>query len=176
MRLRPALTCRLVKILHILPALSKGGTERVALDLANAAVAGGHEAALLLSARAPDGLLPARLDPQVAVRRCFRARPGGSPAIPGFPPGSGVIATGCRCRRDPLSPDLVGGAAHRNPARAARHGRRTGPAVETNHGVGLDNRKTVLALLTWLHAGRSAVALMAVEPFWRRFIESHPLC
>ena len=58
--------------------MSKGGSERVAVDLANAAVADGHQVSMVLAYPVDPSLLQDDLDPRVEIRfvRAARSRLG----------------------------------------------------------------------------------------------------
>lgn len=164
-----------MKILHVLPALSKGGAERVAVDLANRAVADGHHATLLVATAAPDEILPVPLDPRVERRTIY---PNGAGRMARY---ARILGWTAANRQWLASFDAIHchltfatlfGEAARRTLRAIPAARRP-VIVETNHGVGLDNRRAVLALFSRLLARRDAVAFMAFDPFWRRFAARH---
>ena len=64
-----------MKIVHVIPALTKGGAERVVVDLANAAVEEGHEVSIVAAVPAPPQLVAHALRPEVClVAICVRLR------------------------------------------------------------------------------------------------------
>lgn len=65
-----------MKICHLLPGLIVGGAERVAIDLANAAAAVGHDVTLLLVFPVDKGPLEARISPRVTIRYMTESRRG----------------------------------------------------------------------------------------------------
>lgn len=165
-----------MKILHVLPALSKGGAERVAVDLANQAVGDGHRATLLVATSAADEVLPVPLDPRVERRTIY---PDGADRIARYARIPGWTAANRPWLADfdvihcHLTFATLFGEAARRSLRAIPAARRP-VIVETNHGVGLDKRRAALALFSRLLARRDAVAFMAFDPFWRRFAARHP--
>ncbi|HIL34688.1 MAG TPA: hypothetical protein EYG28_04710, partial [Nitrospiria bacterium] len=57
-----------MKIVHVLPALTKGGGERVVVELANHAARAGHEVSIIAAFPVDSALLPNVLHPDVRVR------------------------------------------------------------------------------------------------------------
>ena len=65
-----------MKITHVLPALTKGGAEKVVVDLANASVMSGHEVTVLVGHLVDPNLLRNKLSSSVSVRSiCDQRRP-----------------------------------------------------------------------------------------------------
>src|SRR3569833_832498 len=58
---------RRMKIAHVIPALTKGGAERVVVDLANAAVDDGHDVSIVAAVPAPPELIAGELRHEVNV-------------------------------------------------------------------------------------------------------------
>ena len=56
-----------LNIAHIVPALTKGGAERVAVDLANCSARDGHSVSLIVGWKVDAELLFERLDPKINV-------------------------------------------------------------------------------------------------------------
>lgn len=56
-----------LRIVHMLPALTKGGAERVAVDLANASARAGHRVTLVVGWKVDELVLRVRLHPDIRV-------------------------------------------------------------------------------------------------------------
>jgi glycosyltransferase involved in cell wall biosynthesis len=160
-----------MKIVHVLPTLGKGGAERVVADLANAAVAEGHQVSLLLACPVDSSLLQDQIDPRVELRFVGRRRSR-----------LGVYASFLgwftRNRQWLMSWDvihchltfgsIVGSAAY------LLRGRRAAPViVETYHSVGMAIPALRRRLDAALARQRDAVALMANDSFWSHFRANH---
>ncbi|HEX8525597.1 glycosyltransferase family 4 protein [Allosphingosinicella sp.] len=164
-----------MKIVHLLPALTKGGGERVAVDLANHSAAAGHQVTVIAGFAYDPAVLRDSLDPAVEVRYVSPERPG----------RIGLYLAGMRWFRrhrawlreqDVLHCHLTYGAAMGAIVWLMRTlGRWPRPViVETYHAVGMP----IPAASRWLHARlaarRDALALMASDDYWRGFVEKHP--
>ncbi len=164
-----------MKIVHILPALTKGGAERVAVDLANEMAAQGHELTLVAGHPVDPAILASRLSPSVDLRFINPSRPGrlakyrdagpwvkrewdwlaGQDVVHAHMTYGGFVAGQIRKRRRRL--------------------KAAGPAVvETCHSVGMPMRAHMRWLYARLSANRDAFALMAEDPFWNSFRARHP--
>jgi glycosyltransferase involved in cell wall biosynthesis len=159
-----------LKIVHVIPALTKGGAERVVVELANHAAADGHDVTVLAAIPAARALLADRLLPGVAQRfvapRSRRPRSAYAYVLPWI----------LRNRRWLLDQDIVHchltfggvfGALLQTVRDLLRRGRPV--VVETYHAVGMK----IPALKRTVHAAllrhRDAVALMAEDAYWRAF-------
>lgn len=158
-----------MKIVHVVPALTKGGGERVAVDLANAAVADGHEVAMLLAYPVDPALLQDRLDTRVELR-FLRHRP--SRFAPYLElPGWLRRHRSWIASRDIVHCHLTFGTVAGSMIQALRGWWKLDrPAVvETYHAVGMNiprwRRRWDAARL----AKRDAVALVAEDSFWAKF-------
>ncbi|AQR75537.1 glycosyltransferase [Sphingomonas sp. LM7] len=163
-----------MKITHIIPALTKGGAERVLIDLANEAAAAGHDVTVVLGAPVAPELGQAMLRPDVRIRFISQsfsklARYGRLPVW---------LAGNWRWLREQ---DVV----HCHLTLAAILGTGIGwlrrlsgssrpVVVETFHGVGMPIKWRQLALTTALARGRDGFALMAQDSHWSRFAERNP--
>jgi len=166
-----------MRILHILPEFAKGGGERVAIDLANHATARGHEVSMLASAAVDPAWMPAPLDRRVKIRFVNAARRSRLWKY------AAILAWLLRNRQWLLDQDVV----HCHMSFGAVTGTAiqllqlffrspTPIVVETYHAVGMPMPPMHRALHDWMARRRHAVALMATDPFWNRFMEKHPLC
>jgi len=158
-----------MKIAHVLPALVKGGAERVAVDLANAAVAEGHDVAMIVAAPADPQLLQDRLDARVDLRFVSprASRFGKYLRLPAFIRRHADWLAG----RDVIHCHLTFGSAF---ALLLRYlGKRSpGPRpiiVETYHAVGGAIPHWHRRLHRLLLRSRDGVVLMASDPFWDGF-------
>src|SRR6185295_14859807 len=162
-----------MRIAHVIPALVKGGAEKVVVDLANCAVANGDEVTLILAQPSPPELLACELKPEVKVLHICEGQPGrlsryamlarwlvrNRPLIRAF---------------DVLHCHLSFGSAAGTLARWMRRGQ-PGPAIiETFHAAGMPIPKWKLALLARLARRRDALVLVAEDRFWRRFKRRNP--
>lgn len=161
-----------MKIVHVLPALTKGGGERVAVELANHAVRVGHQVTLIAGWPVDPALLRDALIPEVhvvylsistesAIGRYFSL-------IPWFWRHRLWLAD-----QDILHCHLTYGAIFGTIAKALRRGKRPS-IVETYHAVGMP----IPWLKRWFHARlaahRDAIVLMAEDVFWCQFLTRHP--
>lgn len=164
-----------MKILHVLPALSKGGAERVVVELANHAAANGHEVTVLPAVPWPAHLLADKLRPQVAVRFIH---PNGNHWRQAY---LRLVPWMLRNRRWLLEQDVVHchltfGSVFGTVLQAMRRlfGRRMPAVVETYHAVGMAIPDGSRALHALLLAGRDGAVLMAEDPYWKAFLAKHP--
>lgn len=158
-----------MKILHVLPALTKGGAERVAVDLANASIAAGHEVSMVLAYPVDPALLQDELNPQVDVKfiRPRRSRAASYAAIVPFIhrhrkwlQSHDVVH--CHLTYGSIFGSLLSGLTARSPA-----------IVETYHAVGMEIPGWKRALHQLLLKRRDAVVLMAEDSYWRGFRNRH---
>jgi glycosyltransferase involved in cell wall biosynthesis len=164
-----------MKIVHVLPALTKGGAERVAVELANHAAASGHQVTVLPAVPWPAHLLADRLRPEVTLRFI---QPNGRHWRQSY---SRLVPWMLRNRRWLLDQDIVHchltiGAVFGTLLQAMRRlfGRRTPAVVETYHAVGMAIPESSRAGHALLLATRDGAALMAEDAYWKRFVAAHP--
>lgn len=177
MRLRPASGPEAVqldrmKIVHVIPALTKGGAERVVIDLANAAASRGHEVAVLVAVAAPSEHMPGQLGSKVELRVISRKAASVRSSY------ARAVGWMLRHRRWLLSRDIVHchltfGAVFGTLLQIVRalSRSRTPAVVETYHAVGMPIPRRERAVHGALLGRRDAVAFMADDPYWRRFAE-----
>jgi glycosyltransferase involved in cell wall biosynthesis len=161
-----------VKIVHILPPLTKGGAEKVAVDLANHAAREGHEVAIVAAYPVAPQLLLQTVDPRVQVHFVAQRQ---SRLLKYFALGPWLA----RNRRWLLSCDVVHchltfGAVAGSLLKLMRKRRRRPIIVETYHAVGMPIAAWKRGLAAMLAGGRDGFALMAEDDYWRRFRERHP--
>ena len=159
-----------MKIAHVIPALTKGGAERVVVDLANAAVDDGHDVSIVAAVPAPPELIARGLRPEVNVMHI------GTGSIRAA--YLGLVPWLIRNRKwlfgqDVLHCHLTFGSVFASAAQRLRsllrHDRPV--VVETYHAVGMAIPNGERARHAMLLSGRDAVAFMADDPFWRGYAE-----
>jgi glycosyltransferase involved in cell wall biosynthesis len=164
-----------MKIVHVLPALTKGGAERVTAELANHAVRMAHAVTIVAGYAVDSSLLREALHPSVNVRYVSEVK-------------SGRLGNYCSLVRwiwrhrawiydqDVLHCHLTYGSVFGALVGELRSlARRQRPAiVQTYHSVGM----AIPRLNRWLHARlaarHDAVALMVRHPYWTKFFAKHP--
>lgn len=164
-----------LRIVHMLPALTKGGAERVAVDLANSSARAGHQVTVVAGWKVDEQVLRNRLDREVDVIY-MTEKPGGK--LQRYSAGLGWVFTNQAwlSRHDVLHLHLTQAAVLGTVLYAIRKLRRaTGPAiVETYHSVGMAIPNRLRAFHAWNCRRRDAIALMALDPYWRDFIARNP--
>lgn len=164
-----------MKIAHVIPALTKGGAERVVVDLANQAIADGHSTTIIVAVAADYKLLPAPLDSRVALRTICPA---------------GTSVRSCYARLplwlwsnrawlmslDVVHCHLTFGSVFGSLLQTLRRrlGARFPRVIETYHAVGVAIPKAKRLLHARLLARRDALAFMAEDPFWTAFRARRP--
>ena len=164
-----------LSIVHMLPALTKGGAERVAVDLANASARAGHEVTLVAGWKVDEQVLRVRLNP--GIRMIYMTEtPGGK--LQRYRAGLGWILANLSwlAGQDILHLHLTQAAVLGTILYTLRSlGWRKGPAiVETYHSVGMKIPERVRAFRAWNCRWRDAIAVMALDPYWRDFIARNP--
>ena len=161
-----------MKIVHVLPALTKGGGERVAVELANHATVAGNQVTLVAACQVDSALLREALHPGVRViylsnspvykLRCYFS------LIPWLWRHRLWLAD-----QDIIHCHLTFGAIFGTIVKALRSGKTPG-IVETYHAVGMP----ISWLKRWFHARmathRDALVLMAQDGYWSKFLSRHP--
>lgn len=164
-----------MKIVHLLPALTKGGGERIAVDLANHAAKSGDQVTVVAAYEVDPGLLRNSLHESVEVRYISRDRHG---RVRHYLNGLIWLSRNRAwlAEQDILHCHLTYASVIGTLVRLLRTPRHAGrPAViETYHGVGM----AFPAAIRWLHSRlatqRDALVLMAVDDYWQRFAERRP--
>ena len=161
-----------MKITHVIPALTRGGAERVVVDLANAAVGRGHDVTILIGHSGDRSLFS--IDDRVNIR-AIRTR---GPVRAVYPH---LLPYIWRNRRWLFEQDIVhchltlGAVFGSILGRLRRLFRRARPKIlETSHAVGMPIPEGRRRLLARLAADRDGYVLMAEDNFWRSFSESRP--
>jgi glycosyltransferase involved in cell wall biosynthesis len=161
-----------MNIVHVIPAFTKGGAERVAVDLANAAVAKGHAVAIVAAFHVCEDLLLCELNEEVDVRYVARsARSTGAAYLRLLP---WMLANRqWLLSRDIIHCHLTFGTVFGTLVRSLRGlwSRRSPLIVETYHAVGMPIPRYRHAFHAALMRGRDGVVLMAEDAFWTRFLQ-----
>lgn len=164
-----------MRIVHVVPALTKGGAEKVLVDLANEARRRGHDLTVVSGYPVDPRLIRDRLGAAIPLKT-IAVRDGDKRAA-----YFGLPAWLWRNRAWLDSVDVV----HCHLTYAALFGTllksmqrlrgKRGPAiVETFHGVGMPITPRQRWLAATMAGGRDGFALMAEDPFWLGFLLSHP--
>lgn len=164
-----------MKIMHMLPALTKGGGERVAVDLANAAAKAGHTVTVAAGWKVDETLLRTRLDPDVTVHYMLGHLTGVlrrySAGLMWMWRNRSLLADQDVVHCHLTQAALLGTIIHL--ARAAS--RETRPAiVETYHSVGMPIPKWLTRFRAALCKRRDGLALMATDSYWSDYLRRHP--
>jgi len=168
-------TTALMKILHVIPALTRGGAERVVIDLANDAAERGHDVSILCAVASSPELLPQSLRPDVGLRYISSLGLSQRWAYPLMPLW---LARNRKWlfRHDVIHCHLTGGSIFGTLLQALRrvHPRPWPVVVETYHAVGMAISNWQRGFHAALLSKRDAVAFMADDPYWTRFRRSRP--
>jgi glycosyltransferase involved in cell wall biosynthesis len=163
-----------MKIVHFLPPLTKGGAERVAVDLANYAAREGDEVAIVASYPVAPELLLHSVDPKVRVE-FVTERPLRFAKYLAL--GTWLV----RNRKWLLSRDVVHchltfGAVAGTALKFLRNlnGNTLPVIVETYHAVGMPIPSWKRGLAALLARGRDGLVLMATDSYWERFRRAAP--
>lgn len=165
-----------MKITHLNPALTKGGAEKVLVDLANLAVSQGHDVSIV-SARAVDtALLQDQVDPRVKLHFVTERQTGKGASYAAMLPWLARNWSWLR-EQDVVHCHLTYGALLGSAIRLRRSiaGSTKPRIVETFHGVGMPIRPWQRSLAALQAAAcRDGYALMAEDDYWRDFADGHP--
>lgn len=163
-----------MKITHIIPALTKGGAERVLIDLANEAAARGHEVTVVAACPVDptEGQAMLHKDVRLEFIATRRSRFRRYALLPGWVARHSHFLRG----QDVVHCHLTLGALVGTAIRVLRrlHGGTKPRVVETFHGVGMPIKPWQLRLATALASQRDGFALMAEDAHWTRFAARHP--
>lgn len=164
-----------LSIVHMLPALDKGGAERVVVDLANLGVAKGHEVSVLVGWKVDERLLRVRLNPAVKVIYMAES-PGGKGRRYAFALFWMLRNLGWIARKDVLHLHLTQASLLGTVVYILRNAtRKPKPAVvETYHSVGMKISDRLRAIHAWSSRHRDVLVLMALDPYWRGFMARNP--
>ena len=164
-----------MRIAHAVAALTKGGAEKVVVDLANEATRRGHDVHVIAGFAADPALISHRLDPAIMLEHVAPTdgdKRGAYLGLPGWLWRHRQWLDGFDVIHCHLTHAAVLGSL---TSAMQRMRRRCGPAiVETFHGVGMPIRPRQRLIASGLARGRDGFALMARDAFWDNFLASHP--
>lgn len=167
-----------MKILHIIPLISKGGAEKIAISLANHATSKGHFVAFLSYCPAEPSEYPASFSQKVQQRfivknekklqfRYFKL------LIWLYQARDWVFSF------DIIHCHLIFGSVAGTMIQILRafQNKKKPAVIETCHAVGMPISKFKRSFLGILSAKRDGLALMAMDFWWYRYLEKNPdLC
>ena len=158
-----------MKIVHVVPALTKGGAEKVLVDLANHMAGQGHEVAIVAAFPVDRALLADQIDPKVELL-LIADRPSKLRAYGGLPFWL-LKHRKWLMSRDVVHCHLTYAALFGSALRILRGlSRKGGPRiVETFHGVGMPIKGWQRRLSASLAKRRDGFALMAEDDYWAAF-------
>ena len=162
-----------MRIVHVLSGLTKGGGERIAVELANQALANGDVVTILAGWHEDPAYLQNTIHPGVDIRFVSRNKSLAYLKICFWI----VRNRQWICSQDILHGHLtfgtIFGSLTRFIIRFLLH-KKTPAFVETNHAVGMP----VPAFKRWVQSRlllqRDGIILMAKDPFWNNFLVKHP--
>lgn len=158
-----------MKVLHVIPALDKGGAQRVIIDLSNDAVERGHSVTILTAIPVPANLMADQLRPEVELRCIRRSSRSWRAAYLALVPWM-LSNREWLLSRDVVHCHLTYGSVFAAILQRIRGRRPTPAVVETYHAVGMAISKRDRAVHAALLSGRDAVAFMAEDPGWSRYM------
>ncbi|MEQ1597547.1 MAG: glycosyltransferase [Casimicrobium sp.] len=164
-----------MKIIHILPAFTKGGGERVVIDLANVQIANGHDVSVIAGLKVDPHLLQNRLSPKANVTFLSRQATSVKSIYASIPFWVWRNRT-LLFAQDVLHCHLTFGSifgAFALLARTVSRGR-SPVIVETYHAVGMAIPKYRRWIDSMLLKKRDALALMAEDSYWNEFLARNP--
>jgi glycosyltransferase involved in cell wall biosynthesis len=159
----------------MIPALTKGGAERVAVDLANSSARDGHSVTLIVGWKVDENFLRVRLVPAVRVTYMNKFSRG---KLRRYLVSMCWILKNYRwlATQDVLHVHLTMAAVLGTllyGLRALSKGIR--PAiVESYHAVGMNIPGLERAFHSWSLHWRDGIALIALDPYWRNFLDRNP--
>lgn len=164
-----------MKITHLNPALTKGGAEKVLVDLANLAVQQGHEVSIVSAIAVDPALLQEQVDPRIKLH--FVCSVGGEKKaaylamLPWLERNWHWLATQDVVHCHMTYGALLGTALRLRRALSQSNKPRI---IETFHGVGMPIRPWQRRLASMQAAWRDGYALMAEDDYWAGFAAGHP--
>jgi glycosyltransferase involved in cell wall biosynthesis len=160
-----------MKIAHFLPALTRGGAERVVVELANR-FAAWSEVSVVAAYPVDSGLLQGELSPRVDLRFISRAPVGRSAyalALPWLRANWAWVM-----EHDIIHCHLTFGSALGSLVSLLSGARTMRPrVVETYHAVGMPMSRLRWRFHTALSASHDGFVTMASDPAIRQFLKSH---
>ncbi|MBA2249341.1 MAG: glycosyltransferase family 4 protein [Chitinophagaceae bacterium] len=162
-----------MKIIHVLSGLTKGGGERVAVELANAAAQNGDVVSIIAGWPVDPEFLQKNIDPKVDIKFVAKTKQLAYLNIAPWIINNRKWISG----NDVLHCHLSYGAFFGAMASILlkKFSRNKKPVIiETYHAVGMQIPK----IDRWIHSRmmlfHNGVAFMAKDPFWDKFMAKHP--
>jgi glycosyltransferase involved in cell wall biosynthesis len=164
-----------MKITHLNPALTKGGAEKVLVDLSNLAVTRGHEVSIVSARQVDPALLQDQIDPRVTLHFVQSTDSGRYAAYAKMLPW---LARNWHWlqQQDVVHCHMTYGALLGSAMMMRRALAASGKPkiVETFHGVGMPIRPWQRTLAAVQAKRRDGYALMAEDAFWSDFAKNNP--
>lgn len=161
-----------MKIIHIISTLSKGGGERVMVELANEAAKNGHEVLLVVGWKNDPKYLQDKVSPDVSIEFI-----SSTASLAYFKLFSWLIRKRKIIRSyDILHCHLTYGAVAGSIVYLFHRkffGYKKPFVVETNHSVGMAVPKHKRWLHSKLSSFRDGIVMMAKDKYWGKFITAH---
>lgn len=164
-----------MKIVHVLPALTKGGGERIAVELANHAARTGHQVTMIVAYRVDPSLLRDDLHADIEVR--YVSETVDSKTVRYIYLFSWIwLHRSWLAEQHILHCHLTYGVIFGILVRGWRSvtGAKGPLVVQTNHSVGGPMPPLRRWLLARMAAHCDVLALIAEDEYWRSFASRHP--
>ena len=158
-----------MNIVHVVPALTKGGAERVAVELANHAVGSGHKVTLIAGWSVDPLLLRKFLKVEVSVIYISK---GSTSKIGRYTKLVGWIwrQRSWLANQDIIHCHLTYGAIFGSVVKILCESKKPS-VVETYHAVGMPIPSLNRSFHAFLASKRDALVLMAEDPYWQNFLK-----
>lgn len=160
-----------MKVIHVLSGLTKGGGERMAVELANKSAENGDVVTLIAGWPVNPEYLQDKVHPSVEVKFIGSGKWAAYRGIFSW------IWTNRKwiCSNDVLHCHLTFGSVFGSLARILLNKTKRPAIIETNHAVGMPVPKLNRWLQSRMLARRDGVVFMAMDPYWKNFVSKHPL-
>jgi glycosyltransferase involved in cell wall biosynthesis len=164
-----------MKITHVIATLTRGGAERVMVDLANQQVRQGHQVSAVVGSKADEGLLRHELDPRVALEY-IEQREGRLrrylASLSWFFRRLTHLAEQDVIHAHLTFPAVIATALY--GWRGLKVDKQRPRIIETYHAVGVAIPAWHRRLHAWMASKRDGLILMAIDDFWQTFVARHP--
>lgn len=164
-----------LKIIHVVPALTKGGGERVVAELANYSVKQGHEVTIIASYAADPKLLQNSLHKDIQIKFV-------SPSVKGrFNKYTNILGwlsknEGWITQQDVVHLHLTWGTLFGAAlvAYLKLKGKRVPVMIESVHGVGMKIPKWHRWMHSTIASRRDGLVMMNLDDYWKKVVDKHP--
>jgi len=162
-----------MKIIHVISGLSKGGGERIAVELSNQAVNNGDKVVIVAGWPENPDFLQNSINPQVEIK--FVAKKKSTAFL-------NILFWVLKNRKwivtyDILHCHLTFGAVFGSITQVILKNilqKKRPFIIETNHSVGMSIPKLSRWLQAMMLSQRDGIILMAKDPYWTKFMTNHP--